>query len=79
MGGLGKLGVAAWPEKGIAAMRAADQNCTRKRRRLGATSTEYMLVLALVVIPIGLLLPTFVNSLKIYSERMDFVIRLPFP
>ena len=60
-------------------MRAVNQNNPRKRRSLGATSTEYMLVLALIVIPVGLLLPTFVKDLKIYSGRIDDVIRLPFP
>jgi hypothetical protein len=39
---------------------------------------EYLLVLALVVIPIALLSPMILNMVKGYSNRIAFVIRLPF-
>ena len=48
------------------------------RRRRGASSVEYLLVLALVVIPIALLSPMILNMVKGYSNRIAFVIRLPF-
>jgi len=45
----------------------------------GATSTEYMLILALVVLPIGLLLPLFLTMARQYSARVMSIMPLPFP
>ena len=50
-----------------------------KRKPRGAMALEYIMILAVIVIPIGLLLPVAINNLKIYSDRATFVIRLPFP
>jgi len=47
--------------------------------RCGAASTEYILILALVVLPLGLLLPLFLNMISIYGNRMLTFIGLPFP
>jgi len=52
---------------------------SRKRRTLAAISTEYMLILAVVVLPIGLMLPFFIDMVKKYTERFAFTMRLPFP
>lgn len=45
----------------------------------GATATEYILILALVVLPIGLLMPLFLNMLKTYGSRIVSLMGLPFP
>jgi len=37
------------------------------------------LILALVVLPLGLLLPLFLNMISIYGNRMLTFIGLPFP
>ena len=47
--------------------------------RSGATATEYILILALVVLPIGLLMPMFLNMLKVYGSRIVSLMGLPFP
>ncbi len=51
----------------------------RRAVRKAATSTEYILILALVVLPIGLLLPLFLNMLKLYGTRIISQFGLPFP
>ncbi len=56
----------------------ADLRPSNKLRR-GASSTEYILVLALVVLPIGLLLPLFLNMARIYGTRLVTWMGLPFP
>lgn len=58
--------------------------CRRLLARLhrdssGATATEYILILALVVLPIALLTPLFLNMLKLYGNRIISLIGLPFP
>ena len=45
----------------------------------GVISMEYMLILALVVLPIGLLFPIFLKMIRIYGVRMVSLIGLPFP
>lgn len=45
----------------------------------GATATEYIMILALVVLPIALLTPLFLNMLKVYGTRVLSLIGLPFP
>jgi hypothetical protein len=45
----------------------------------GATATEYLLILALVVLPIGLLSPLFLHMIKLYGNRILIPISLPFP
>jgi Flp pilus assembly pilin Flp len=45
----------------------------------GATATEYILILALIVLPIGLLFPLFMQMVKTYGARMTGMMGLPFP
>jgi len=45
----------------------------------GATATEYLLILALVVLPIALLTPLFMNMIKLYGSRIISLMGLPFP
>jgi len=47
--------------------------------RSGATSTEYILILALVVLPIALLFPLFMQMVQTYGARMTGLMGLPFP
>jgi len=49
------------------------------RDESGATSTEYMLILALIVLPIALLFPTLMQMVKTYGGRMTGLMGLPFP
>ena len=55
--------------------------CLRRihRDELGALSTEYLLILALIVLPIGLMQPKFLNMVKVYSGRLTSLMGLPFP
>jgi hypothetical protein len=50
----------------------------RSRRRLGAISTEYLLVLACIVIPLALWVPTLMRMTGMYCHRIVSVIALPF-
>ena len=50
----------------------------RGRGRLGATATEYMLILALVVLPLAAITPMAVRMIGAYAYRIGWVIRLPF-
>lgn len=45
----------------------------------GATAMEYILILALVVLPIALLSPLFLKMLKLYGTRILSLMGLPFP
>ena len=45
----------------------------------GATATEYILILALVVLPIGLMSPLFLNMIRVYGTRILTPMGLPFP
>ena len=45
----------------------------------GVIAMEYMLILALVVLPIGLLFPKFISMIQIYGVRMVSLMGLPFP
>ena len=49
------------------------------RDESGATTTEYILILALVVLPIGLLFPMFMQMVKTYGGRMTSLMKIPFP
>jgi len=51
---------------------------TFSRRTRGGSSVEYILILALVVIPIALLSPMLLKMITIYTARIALVIRLPF-
>lgn len=51
----------------------------KKLRRLGATATEYILILVFVVLPIAALMPIFTKMIKAYSQRMTGGLNLPFP
>jgi hypothetical protein len=48
------------------------------RRRRGALSMEYMLILALVVIPLALLSPMILHMVAVYTWRIGMIILLPF-
>src|SRR4051794_28222749 len=45
----------------------------------GATTTEYILILALIVLPIALMFPMFMQMVKTYGGRMTQMMGLPFP
>ena len=45
----------------------------------GALATEYLLILALVVIPIAAMLPLFLRMISRYSFRILDMVRIPFP
>ncbi len=47
--------------------------------RAGALSTEYLMILALIVLPIGLMLPMFLKMIRIYCGRTTSMMGLPFP
>jgi Flp pilus assembly pilin Flp len=49
------------------------------RDESGATTTEYILILALIVLPIGLMFPMFMGMVKTYGGRMTSMMGLPFP
>ena len=51
---------------------------TRASRTRGAISIEYILILALVVIPIALLTPLILQMIANYTCRIGIIIRLPF-
>ena len=53
-------------------------NQPTNRRRRGAASVEYVLVLALVVIPLALLTPLILRMITAYSGRFFWSIALPF-
>ena len=45
----------------------------------GALSTEYLLIVVLVVIPIGLLVPMMLSMVRTYGTRLFSMMGLPFP
>lgn len=47
--------------------------------RRGATATEYLLIMAVIVLPLALLLPKFVWMVKTYGLRTTANMALPFP
>src|SRR5687767_3864969 len=68
----------------VRADRTADERLCRLLRRLhrntsGATSTEYMLILVFVVIPIALMMPMIMGMVRTYGGRMTSLMGLPFP
>jgi hypothetical protein len=50
----------------------------QKQHRLGVLSLEYMMILALVVIPLALCVPLLMHMIVVYSSRIIWVIRSPF-
>jgi hypothetical protein len=48
-----------------------------RNRRLAAISVEYMMILALVVIPIALCVPMLMRMIVAYSSRVIWVVRSP--
>jgi hypothetical protein len=48
-----------------------------RSRRLGVMSEEYLLILALVVIPIALLSPMLLKMVATYASRVFVLIRMP--
>jgi len=48
-----------------------------KRAARGASSVEYLLVLAIVVIPLALLAPMIMKMIVTYTERFFWSIALP--
>lgn len=59
--------------------RASHKKPRRRMDRRGATTTEYMMIMALIVIPIALLTPMFMRMVTLYSGRMFSIMPLPFP
>ena len=49
-----------------------------RRRRRGASAIEYMMVLALVVIPLALLVPGLQHMIALYTQRILNIVALPF-
>jgi hypothetical protein len=47
------------------------------RARFGGSSVEYLLVLALVVIPIAMLTPMLLRVIASYASRIFVLIRMP--
>ena len=50
----------------------------KHRRRRGAISIEYMMVLTFVVIPLALLTPLMFRMITMYTNRLTWAIALPF-
>jgi hypothetical protein len=50
----------------------------RQAQRLGVLSMEYLMILALVVIPIALLVPMMMHMIVVFSGRIVWVVRSPF-
>ena len=51
---------------------------SRPSRRRGASSVEYIMVLAFVVIPIAMCTPLLMKMITVYASRITWVLRLPF-
>jgi len=51
---------------------------TIRKGRLAAISVEYMMILALVVIPIAMCVPMLIRMIAVYSGRVIWVVRSPF-
>lgn len=49
------------------------------RDQRGAISTEYMMILALIVLPIALLMPMFMGMIRLYGGRLISLLALPVP
>ena len=56
----------------------AHEGLTQRTSRRGATSVEYLLILAAVVLPLGVLVPMIVRMVSAYAFRIAWSIRLPF-
>jgi hypothetical protein len=50
----------------------------KRKRYLAAISVEYMMILALVVIPIALAVPLIMRMIVVFGGRIIWVIRSPF-
>ena len=49
------------------------------RRRRGASTIEYVLILIVFVIPVALLLSQYVAMIQIWGSRLLWVFKGPFP
>ena len=59
-------------------MQCRRQSLRQPRHPRGASATEYLLVLTLVVIPLGLFFLTYgIPTIVAYWQRMNWVIRTP--
>jgi hypothetical protein len=56
---------------------AAASIAVKSRRQRGGSSVEYILVLALVVIPLALMSPMLQEMIRNYTQRIVTIIRLP--
>jgi hypothetical protein len=56
----------------------SDRQIVRRNARLAAISVEYMMILALVVIPIALCVPMLIRMIAVYSGRVIWAVRSPF-
>jgi hypothetical protein len=54
------------------------QTSSGKRKLRGVMSTEYILVLAGVVIPLAMLVPMIVRMITTYGHRIFSIVALPF-
>ena len=60
-------------------MRTRDTNTLARRRRLGGSSVEYLLILAVIVIPLAIVIfPMGMKMIVTYTNRVAQAIRLPF-
>ena len=59
-------------------MKVRISSTTLRRKRRGATSTEYVLILAAIILPLGALTPMLIGMIVRYTQRIEWVIRLPF-
>lgn len=64
-------------------MRRYRVSLRRLGRRLagdsGALSTEYMLIMVFVVLPIAAMMPLFLRMINTYGTRVTSLMRSPFP
>ena len=63
----------AWRQKAGSLVKALHED------DYGAMATEYILILALIVLPIALLFPSMMTMVKTYGTRMTSLMGLPFP
>lgn len=52
---------------------------TSTYRRRGAAAMEYIAILVFIVLPIGLMLPMFMDMIKTYGLRLMAVLSSPYP
>ena len=62
----------------MTALTASSRRISSYRRR-AATSTEYMMIMALIVLPIALMMPMFMHMIDVYGTRIVAILGLPYP